>query len=111
MQARQEIRRPVLQVLALVLALMAALLLAGMAGYLLRGANSSRSTTVSAPSVGAPAVSANPAGSAGCEGYACTLEGERELSERQAVQAAVERQAAQEEREAARLEKHASRDI
>jgi hypothetical protein len=85
-----ELRRPDERVRALAAAAAVAVAgLAGLAGYQLRGAT--HSSSVEAPRTVSATIDliwANPVLIA-CEDYSCTLEGETELRERQAVEAAL----------------------
>jgi hypothetical protein len=77
MQVQQEIRRPSLQAMALTLAALAALIVAGLAGYLVRNADTSghRSfTTSTAQTVGSGGPAVQP-GETVCSGNLCVEEG------------------------------------
>jgi hypothetical protein len=77
MQVQQEIRRPSLQAMALTLAALAALVVAGLAGYLVRNLDTSshRSSITSSAQTGAPAAPAVQPGQTTCVGDVCITEG------------------------------------
>jgi hypothetical protein len=76
MQAQQEIRRPSLQAMALTLAALAALVLAGLGGYLVRNVATSQhgSVTTSTAETGAGAPAGEP-GQTICIENVCIEEG------------------------------------